>query len=76
MRFVISFIHFSFSSFLILFFSRIPHRTEYDWSDSPGMTPYKLIDAGTNIRMRLGRTSSTESDTSSTPTSGIRVKIE
>ncbi|KAK7085109.1 Lsd1/2 complex PHD finger containing protein Phf2 [Halocaridina rubra] len=51
-------------------------KSDYDWSDSPGFTPYKLIDAGANVRVRLGRTSSTESDAPPTPTSGLRVKIE
>lgn len=52
-------------------------RTEYDWSDSPGITPYKLVEPG-GVRMRLGRTGSTDSDVPSTPTSAstLRVKIE
>ncbi|XP_063607384.1 lysine-specific demethylase phf2-like isoform X1 [Penaeus indicus] len=52
-------------------------KTEYDWSDSPGITPYKLVEPG-GVRMRLGRTGSTDSDVPSTPTSAstLRVKIE
>lgn len=52
-------------------------RTEYDWSDSPGITPYKLVDAA-SVRMKFGRTGSTDSDVPSTPTpaSTTRVKHE
>ncbi|XP_047501242.1 histone lysine demethylase PHF8-like [Penaeus chinensis] len=52
-------------------------KTEYDWSDSPGITPYKLVEPG-GVRVRLGRTGSTDSDVPSTPTaaSTLRVKIE
>lgn len=51
-------------------------RTEYDWSDSPGVTPYKLVDPG-GVRMKFGRTGSTDSDVPSAPSSNtIRIKLE
>ncbi|KAK3856195.1 hypothetical protein Pcinc_037467 [Petrolisthes cinctipes] len=52
-------------------------KTEYDWSDSPGITPYKLVDPG-GARVKFGRTGSTDSDVPSTPTpaSTTRIKIE
>ncbi|XP_045612008.1 lysine-specific demethylase phf2-like isoform X2 [Procambarus clarkii] len=52
-------------------------KTEYDWSDSPGINPYKLVDPG-GMRMKFGRTGSTDSDVSTTPASAntVRVKLE
>ncbi|KAK8396444.1 hypothetical protein O3P69_005472 [Scylla paramamosain] len=50
-------------------------KTEYDWSDSPGITPYKLVDAA-SVRMKFGRTGSTDSDVPSTPTPASTTRIK
>ncbi|XP_050685869.1 histone lysine demethylase PHF8-like isoform X3 [Eriocheir sinensis] len=50
-------------------------KTEYDWSDSPGITPYKLVEAGT-VRVKFGRTGSTDSDVPSTPTPASTTRIK
>ncbi|CAL4140098.1 unnamed protein product, partial [Meganyctiphanes norvegica] len=54
-------------------------RTEYEWSDSPGVTPYKLVSAdGLDMKVRLGRSASTDSEIPATPNSQattLRMKL-